>query len=297
MDSLELNLLKKSNFTKNYIKLIQNLNTKIDTKIEDITNKIMDDFEKKKKELLALKGQLDEYNKIKNEINSLNNFYELAQTKNKNLIVNQITNTNNDNNPYKTNKNILTELPNINITITNGELIKKCFKTNNIETINANDIKNSDVILSNFSRLLVKKNNTLKTMDTNKVLLESNKTNLVLDFGETRIKPSDIIVRYFFLPNENKYTFSYINSVFVSNDGESWEPISNINLNDIKVFEKVPMFKLNLTANNKELDSYYRYISLEISGSKDIANTNQINRFFNKYHVPVCGLEVYGQYY
>ncbi len=297
MDSLELNLLKKSNITKNYIKLIQNLNVKIDEKIEDVTNKIVDEFEKKKKELLELKNQLDEYNKIKNEISNLNNFYQLAQTKNKNLIINTVTNNNYDNNPYKTSNNILSQVSNVNISITNGDLIKKCFKTNNIETINANELKNSDTILSSFSRLLIKKANTIKTMDSNKVLLESNKTNIILDFGDVRVCPSDVIVRYFFLPNENKYTFSYINHILASNDGDSWEIISNVNLNEIRMFEKVPMFKYNLMNNGKEIETYYRYISLEISGTKDIAHTNQINRYFNKYHIPLCGIEVYGQYY
>ncbi len=296
MESVEMNLFRKSNFTKNYIKLINNLNTKLDDKINDITNRIVEDFEKKKKELLTLKEQLDEYNKIKNEISGLNNFYELAQTKDRNLLIETISNSNVDPNHYKTNKNILSILDSVNITVQNGDLLRKCFKTNTMELMNANDLRNPDMILSNYSRLLVKKNNTLKSMDTNKVLLESNKTNIVIDFGDYKVKPNELSLRYFFLPNENKYTYSYVNSLLGSNDGESWELLSSMNLNDLRNFEKIPIFKYDLL-NKKPIESFYRFLSLEIAGTKDIATTNQINRYFNKFHIPLCGIEVFGDYY
>lgn len=292
MESIDLELLENGKFTSSYFKLVQNFNSKLDKRIDDLSTRIVEEFEKKKNELLKLKEELDDCNKIKNEITGLNHFYEATQSKS---LINTIRNLNNDN-PYKTNKNILNDLEKTNITIQNGDLMKKCFKTNSLEPIVPNEITKADTILSNFSRLMVKRGSNFKSLDSSKVMLEADKVNIILDFGDNSINPSDIIVRYFFLPNENKYSFSYITNVFGSNDNENWELLANVNLNDIKTFEKMPMFKCNLLAHKEKNETFYRYISLEASSFKEITSTNFMNRFFNKLHIPICGLEVYGEY-
>ena len=68
MDLDNINLVKTGKLTSFYFKLLKNINTKIDSKIKDISSKIISEFESKKREILKLKTQLDDFNKIKQTI-------------------------------------------------------------------------------------------------------------------------------------------------------------------------------------------------------------------------------------
>jgi hypothetical protein len=294
METQEISLLKKSNFTKNYMKLINNLNSKLDEKISELSDRIVEEFENKKKELLEMKEQLDEYNKIQHEITGLNNFYDSTLNKKPNLVVEQIAHNPSENNPYVTNKNLITHIDKTNISIRNGDLLKKSVKTNFIELANANELKNSDALLSNLQRLVLKKQTTMKSIDTNKVLVESESTEIVIDFAENQVKPTDVFLRYHFMPHENRQSFSYINSLFGSNDGKSWELIGTMNPMDVRLFERLPIVKFPILYA-KPTDTFYRYLLLEVNRSKDNINSNVV-KTFNKIQIPICGIEVYGEY-
>jgi hypothetical protein len=298
MELLDMNLLKTKKFTKYYIQLMKSLNTKLDTRIEELSTKIVSEFENKKVELIKMRDELNELYKVRNEINGIETFYDLAREQKQGKKKSEVKNIPYTplENPYRSSRNILTELKGIQVSINNGELLKKSYKTNTVESVNASEILNSDSVLSNYTRLMFKKTNTVKAIDKDKVLLESDNLTLVFDFNESRVNPSNISARYFFLPNENKFNFSFVNSVLLSNDGKNWETISSINLNELKYFEKIPIFKWKLL-NRKITNQFYRYIAFEVSPFKEIVNTNQINKLANRLNIPLCGLEIFGDYY
>jgi hypothetical protein len=279
---------------------MKNLNSKLDKRIEELSDKIISDFENKKAELIKMRDELNELYKVRNEINNINAFYGSNQESNSTKKTNKSEIKNIPylplENPYRSSNNLLTELKGIKLSINNGELLKKSYKTNTIESVAASELLNSDSVLSNYGRFLLKKNNNAKPIDNNKVLIESEKLNLVIDFNEHKVNPSNISVRYYFLPNENKFSFSFINSVLASNDGKNWETLCNINPSELKYFEKIPIFKWKLL-NRKVNEQFYRYIAFEVAPFKEIVNTNQINKFANKLNVTLCGLEVFGDYY
>lgn len=294
MEQADIDLLKNGKYTKYYINLVNTVNNKLENKIETLSSKIIDEFESKKIELLKMKSELDELYKMKSEINSLNAFYELTDKKNLDSLIQSIPFVPIEN-PYKSSSNLLTELTNVSITTVNGELIKKNYKTHSLEFVKPEDLKNSDAILSSYSRLIFKKANTIKPLDNNKVIFESNASSIVIDFLDNKVNPSHIFCRYFFLPNENKYTYSYINTVLGSNDGKTWELLSQNSSNDIKYFEKLSIFKWNVL-NKKKTDNFYRFLSLEVLPIREVINTNQVNKYINKLNIPISGLEIYGDY-
>jgi hypothetical protein len=300
MDLDNMDLVKNGKLTSFYFKLLQNVNTKIDSKIKDVSSKIIAEFETKKREILKLKAQLDEFNKIKQTIDHLNEFYNFIKVDNKveskrtiksmPLLLNP--------NPVITTKNLLDTLENVEVRIENGEFIQVSAKTSSPADLSLL-IKDTDSLLSTQNRLIIKKKHNIQNIDRINSTFDTSQLNIIIKFNDHRINPDDIFIRYLTAPTENKSIFSYINAVLGSNDGKNWELISNVNYSLMRNFEKASLFKYPacMKPNMVNKNNFYQYICFQSFPSKDIIPTNQINRYISRTNIPLCNFEIFGSYY
>jgi hypothetical protein len=290
-----IDLVKKGKLTSFYFKLLDNVNTKLDSKINDISNKIITEFEAKKLELSKLKCQLDDYNKIKSCVEDLNNYHKYNKCEHKKNIKN-ISITQNQNNMITT-KNLLDTLDDIEVKIEDADFIQ--YSPNSTTNPDVSLLlKNTDNILNNYNRLLLKKNNNINHVNNQKAVLETKQSNIIINFKNNRVQPEDINIRYFTFPHENKSSFSYINSILGSNDGTTWELITNVNLTAIRNFEKVSLFKFPALVKSKvQNTNYYQYICFKSLPGKEVVPKSQINKYLNRANIPIINFEIFGNYY
>jgi hypothetical protein len=300
MDLDNVDLVKNGKLTSFYFKLLQNVNTKIDSKIKDVSSKIISEFETKKREILKLKAQLDECNKIKQTIDHLNEFYNFIKVDNKveskrtiksmPLLLNP--------NPVITTKNLLDTLENVEVRIENGEFIQVSAKNSSPADFSLL-IKDTDSLLSTQNRLIIKKKHNIQNIDRINSTFDTSQLNIIIKFNDHRINPDDIFIRYLTAPTENKSIFSYINAVLGSNDGKNWELISNVNYSLMRNFDKASLFKYPacMKPNMVNKNNFYQYICFQSFPSKDIIPTNQINRYISRTNIPLCNFEIFGSYY
>lgn len=300
MDLDNINLVKTGKLTSFYFKLLKNINTKIDSKIKDISSKIISEFESKKREILKLKTQLDDFNKIKQTIDQLNEFYNFIKLDNKVESKRTIKNLPFliNPNPLITTKNLLDTLENVEIRIENGDFIQVSSKDSSPADLSLL-IKDTDPVLSSHNRLIVKKKHNIQNIDRINSSFDTSQLNIIIKFNDHRVNPEDIFIRYLTAPTENKFIFSYINAVLGSNDGKNWELISNINYSLMRNFDKSPLFKYPacIKPNMVNKNNFYQYICFQSFPSKDIIPTNQINRYISRTNIPLCNFEIFGNYY
>lgn len=297
MEWEQLQLLKNGHYTEYFMEHLVKFSKSMDSKVEELNKQLLCEYEKKKNELLELKKNVDYYKVIQNEVNEIKKTYHIGKEKDESLLIKSMPYIPLDG-PTRLNKNILSELQNsITITIHGGECIKKTLKNNIVESIQPMDMNPMGDFQFQNQRLFYKRHNQLRTLDNTKALIECDKCRITIDFNEYRVNLSELYGRYFFMPNENKLGYSFINHIMVSNDGENWELLSSFNMADLSPYLKSTLFKMNLMNNKIQNDKFYRYVCLESLPIKEIATNNQINKFVNKLHIPLCGLELYGDYY
>jgi hypothetical protein len=287
-------LVKNGKLTSFYLKLIDNVNKKLDNKIDNVSHKLLSEFEKKKEELLGTKKELEDLYKMQTSISEVNKFYNYQKT-NVKRDINSIHLTNGPKNPSITTKNLLDTLDNIEIKIDNGEYIQLLQKA--ATAIIAEPsllLANSDKYLSNFTRFSIKKNSNIVRISEKQSGFETSQTNIVVRFKKYRINPEHINIRYLTLPNEHKQFFSYITNILGSNDGKNWEPICNINVGLIKNFNKATLFKFPVGVKTPH---FYEYLCFQSQSSKEAIPNGHIPKLSNRPTIPVCNFEVFGNYY
>jgi hypothetical protein len=294
IDTVEL--VRKGKLTSFYFKLLENVNIKLDKKIDVISDKIVAEFENKKLELTRLKTQLDDYNKIKTSIDNLNKYYSFNKSDNKQI--KNISSVQNPN-PLVTTKNLLDTLDDITINIEGGDFIKLQLSNNTTTTSNKSLLlKDSDNTLGKYERLLVKKKNIINNINTQNVCFETGGTNIIIKFNNYRVQADEINIRYLTLQNESKAKFSYINNILGSNDGIKWEAITQVNLAYLRNFEKASVFKYpSLIKGSSRNTNYYQYFCFCSLPTKEIIPKTQINKLLNRINIPIYNFEIFGNYY
>ena len=295
MSTDTIEFVRNGKLTSFYFKLLENVNNKLDKKIDVLSDKIVEEYEIKKAELSKLKSQLDDYNKIKMSIDNINKYYSFNKADNK-----QIKNISSviNNNPVITTKNLLDTLEDISVKIVDGDFIQ--LTPNNNTTITPNTsllLKDSDNMFKSFNRLMIKKKNVINNINPQTISFETSNTRIIIDFNNYRVQPDEINIRYLTLPNETKATFSYINNILGSNDGTNWEPITQINLSYLRNFEKTTLFKYPAMIKNNKHNKYYQYLSFDSSPSKEVIPKIHINKLLNRVDIPICNFEIFGNYY
>jgi hypothetical protein len=298
MDLDTIDTVKNGKLTKFYFNLLKNIHTKLETKIEETSRKLIQDYENKKKELLKVKTQLDEFKKIKSSIDHISECYNYIKTNNKMDEPKQIKSmyySKDNTSPLITKKNLLDTLENIEVRIENGEFVQAGANAPaNLELL----IHDSDACIANQKRLLVKKKNSVRAIDKTKTAFDTSQMNIIIKFKENRVQADDIFIRYLVAPNENKNSFSYINAVLGSNDGKNWEHLSTVNYNMLKNGDKSPIFKypamIKQSNTNKK---FYQYFCFQSFPNKDIVSVNQVNQLLQRTIIPICNFEIFGSYY
>jgi hypothetical protein len=292
VDTIEL--VRNGKLTSFYLKLLENVNIKIDKKIDILSDKIVDEFESKKTELSKLKSQLDDFNKIKLSIDNINKYYNFNKSENK-----QIKNLSSvqNNNPMNTTKNLLDTLEDISVNIEGGEYIQ--FTQNNTTSPSSRLLlKDSDSILSSYNRLILKKKNVINNINPQTVSFDTDTVNIIVKFNNYRVQADEINIRYLTFPNEHKSTFSYINTILGSNDGTNWELITNINLSYLRNFERATLFKYPaMLKGSNQNSNYYQYFCFNSASSNEIIPKIHINKLLNRINIPLCNFEMFGNYY
>jgi hypothetical protein len=294
MSISEAELVKNGKLTSFYLKLVDNVNRKLDNKIDNVSHKLLTDFEKKKKELLSTKKELEDLYKMQTSISEVNKFYNYRKTETKRDIK-SIHPVNGPTNPSITTKNLLDTLDNIEVKIDNGDytqLVQRASKP----TIATPSLllANSDKQLSAFTRFsIIKKSNVVK-INEKQSGFETAQTSIVMRFKKHRVNPEHINIRYLTLPNEPKQLFSYITNVLGSNDGTKWEPIGNINVGLIKNFDKATLFKFPVGVKTP---NFYEYLCFQSQPSKEAIPNEHIPKLANRPTIPICNFEIFGNYY
>ena len=290
MSISEAELVKNGKLTSFYLKLIDNVNKKLDNKIDNISHKLLSDFEKKKGELLGTKKELEDLYKMQTSISEVNKFYNYRKT-NVKRDINSIHFSNVPTNPSITTKNLLDTLDNIEVKIDNGDyiqLVQKATATTAAESSLL--LANSDKHLSSFTRFSIKKKSNIVKINEKQSGIETAQTSIVMRFKKHRINPEHINIRYLTLPNEPKQLFSYITNVLGSNDGKGWEPIGNINVGLIKNFDKATLFKFPV---GLKTPNFYEYLCFQSQPSKEAIPNEHIPKLANRPTIPICNFEIF----
>ena len=294
MSTDTIDFVKNGKLTSFYFKLLEQVNNKLDKKIDVLSDKIVEEYENKKAELSKLKAQLDDYNKIKLSIDNINKFYSFNKADNK-----QIKNISSiiNNNPAITTKNLLDTLEDISVKIVDGDFIQLSQNTT-ITPSTSLLLKDTDNMFKTCNRLMIKKKNVINNINPQTVSFETGSTRIIIDFNHYRVSADEINIRYLTFNNENKATFSYINNILGSNDSTNWEPITQINLAYLRNFEKTTLFKYPaMIKNSTHHNKFYKYLSFESLPSKEVIPKIHINKLLNRIDIPICNFEIFGNYY
>jgi hypothetical protein len=294
MSASEAELVKNGKLTTFYMRLLDNVNKKLDNKIDLAAKGLLDDFEKKKNELLKSKKRLEDLHKIRVNIQDINKFYKYSKVDSKKE-VKSMSFDNKPSNPNITTRNILDTLEDIDIKIDSGDyfqLVQKATSTTSAPLSLL--VKNSDKPISSYTRLSINKKVNIVKIDDKKSGFETAQMNIVVHFKGHRVNPEFVNIRYLTLPNEPKQLFSYINTVLGSNDGIKWEPIGNINLSNMRNFEKATLFKYPVPLKTSQ---FYEYLCFQSQGTKEVIPKEHIPKLSSRTTIPVCNFELFGNYY
>jgi hypothetical protein len=296
MSASEAELVKNGELTTFYMRLLDNVNRKLDNKIDSAAKGLLTDFEQKKAELSKSKKRLEDLHKIKVSIQDINTFYkypnkaELAKKEVKSLRFD-----NKPCNPSITNRNILDTLENIDIKIDNGDYVQLVQRATSTTSAPLSTLlKESDTDISSYTRLCINKKSNVVKIDYKKSGFETAQMNIVLHFKGHKVNPEFLNIRYLTLPNEPKQMFSYINTVLGSNDGVKWENIGNINLSAMRNFEKATLFKYPVPLKTPQ---FYEYLCFQSQGTKEVIPKEHIAKLSSRTTIPICNFELFGNYY
>jgi len=294
MSTSEAELVKNGKLTTFYMQLLDNVNKKLDNKLETASKSLITEFEQKKADLVKSKKRLEDLYKIRVSIQDINNYYKYpgsAIAKD----VKSILLGNTPSNPNVTTRNLLDTLENVEVKIDNGEYIQLVQKATSATSANPSLlVKDSDKTINTFTRLSIKKNSNVVKLDSKKMGFETATMGIIVRFKGYRVNPEFVNIRYLTLPNEPKQLFSYINTILGSNDGIKWEPIGNVNLGMMRNFEKATLFKYPVSVKTPQ---FYEYLCFQSQGTKDAVSKEQVAKLSNITTVPVCNFELFGNYY
>jgi hypothetical protein len=294
MSASDAELVKNGKLTTFYMRLLDNVNKKLDKKIDVMSETIMTEFEKKKSELIKTKKQLEDLYRMRTSIEDINKFYKYPKVESKKDIK-SLHFDNKPSNPNITNINLLDLLENVNVKVENGDYIQLVQKTTS--PVGANPsllIQHSDKPISAYTRFSIKKKSNIVQIDNKQSGFETSPVNIVVHFKGYRVNPEFINIRYLTLPNEPKQIFSYINNVMGSNDGLKWELVCNINLSMMRNFEKATLFKYPVQIKTTQ---FYEYLCFQSQATKEAIPKEHLSKISNRAKIPICNFEIFGNYY
>ncbi len=295
MSASEAELVKNGKLTTFYIRLLDNVNRKLDNKIDSASRGLLADFEQKKAELLKSKKKLEDLHKMRVSIQDINKFYKYPTKADSKKEVKSLHFDNKPSNPNVTTRNILDTLEDIEIKIDNGEYVQLVQKaTSTTSAPPSLLVKDSDKPINTYTRLSISKKSNVVKIDDKKSGFETAQMNIVVRFKGHRVNPELLNIRYLTLPNEPKQLFSYINTVLGSNDGVKWVPISNVNLSTMRNFEKATLFKYPVPLKTPQ---FYEYLCFQSQGTKEVIPKEHVSKLSSRTTIPICNLELFGNYY
>jgi hypothetical protein len=295
MSASEAELVKNGQLTTFYMRLLDNVNKKLDNKIDSVSKGLLADFEKKKAELLKSKKTLEDLHKMRVSIQDINKFYKYPNKPESKKEVKSLHFDNKPSNPSITTRNLLDTLENIEIKIDNGDYVQLVQKATS--TTGASPsllVKDSDKPINIYTRLSIKKKSNVVKIDDKKSGFETAQMNIVVRFKDHKVNPEFLNIRYLTLPNEPKQIFSYINTVLGSNDGVKWEPIGNVNLSAMRNFERATLFKYPVPLKTPQ---FYEYLCLQSQGTKEVIPKEHIAKLSSRTTIPICNFELFGNYH
>ena len=286
-------------------KLLDRINEKFNNKIAAMEQHIIAEHQQKLAELQHLTTQFDNYHKIKASIAELNAFYKYTNKGTKNIMAVPCppiaaAAAAAAANPYVTRPNMLLSH---DITVVSGVVNGDCLQMQNNQPpkivppallVNGT----SDTMFKTHSRVLVKKHNNVNGNggDLETFVIETSTTDIVIEFKNHEVLPEQCTLRYATFPYENKQSFSYINTILGSPDGQNWSTlVDNIEIthqnNKANVY-KVPI----VTPSSSPNAPFYKYLCFRSNSTRDIVAKNNLQKMFNKANIPISCIEVYGLY-
>jgi len=295
MSASEAELVKNGKLTTFYMRLLDNVNRKLDNKIDSVSKGLLADFEKKKAELLKSKKSLEDLHKMRVSIQDINKFYKYPNKAESKKEVKSLHFDNKPANPSITTRNLLDTLENIEVKIDNGDYVQLVQKATSTTSAPISLlVKDSDKPISTYTRLSINKKSNVVKIDDKKSGFETAQMNIVVRFKGYKVNPEFVNIRYLTLPNEPKQIFSYINTVLGSNDGVKWEPIGNVNLSAMRNFEKATLFKYPVPLKTPQ---FYEYLCLQSQGTKEVIPKEHITKLSSRSTIPICNFELFGNYH
>ena len=295
MSASEAELVKNGKLTTFYMRLLDNVNRKLDNKIDSVSKSLLADFEKKKAELLKSKKSLEDLHKMRVSIQDINKFYKYPNKTESKKEIKSLHFDNKPGNPSITTRNILDTLENIEVKIDNGDYVQLVQKATSTTSASLSLlVKDSDKPISTYTRLSINKKSNVVKIDDKKSGFETAQMNIVVHFKGYKVNPEFLNIRYLTLPNEPKQLFSYINTVLGSNDGVKWEPIGNVNLSAMRNFEKATLFKYPVPLKTPQ---FYEYLCFQSQGTKEVIPKDHIAKLSSRTTIPICNFEIFGNYH
>jgi hypothetical protein len=295
MSASEAELVKNGKLTTFYMRLLDNVNRKLDNKIDSVSKGLLADFEKKKAELLKSKKSLEDLHKMRVSIQDINKFYKYPNKTESKKEVKSLHFDNKPVNPSITTRNLLDTLENIEVKIDNGDYVQLVQKATSTTSAPISLlVKDSDKPISTYTRLSINKKSNVVKIDDKKSGFETAQMNIVVRFKGYKVNPEFVNIRYLTLPNEPKQIFSYINTVLGSNDGVKWEPIGNVNLSAMRNFEKATLFKYQVPLKTPQ---FYEYLCFQSQGTKEVIPKEHIAKLSSRSTIPICNFELFGNYH
>ena len=309
----------QSQLTSFCIKLLQRINGKFDNKINQMEQELVREYEQKIAELQAIKEQIDKYHKIKSCIAELNAFYKFTHKGTK-LITTVLPPTQPATiSPYITTKhNICLQVlqqqqqqdnVSVSVSVLNGDCVQNepnqppklvqpaCFINGSTDALfGPSAPKNARVCIR--KQHSVSAAPTAPTASSDMMVIETQTTDIILEFKNHEVRPEQINIRYACFPNENKGMFSYIDTVLGSHDGATWVVLEQADMLAMRNFVKSNVFKfpIVLSSSASSTPTFYKYICLRSGASKDLTHKNNLHKMFNKTHIPISNIEIYGHY-
>jgi hypothetical protein len=151
-----------------------------------------------------------------------------------------------------------------------------------------------------------------------------------IDFGDYRVEPTDIAIRYCIPNMSRRMIYSYITEIQCSNDAETWIPIYAIHPQHmLQYFDKTAMFKVvmntrkpceftipitkvnpisgrraeaqqqlivGMPLNSGTSSSMYRYISLVVKEIQTSIPKVLYSDIHYRQIIPLSGIEIFGRY-
>ena len=291
----------QSQVTSFCFKLLDRINEKFNNKIAAMEQHIIAEHQQKLAELQHLTTQFDNYHKIKASIAELNAFYKYTNKGTKNIMAvpcPPIAAAAAAANPYVTRPNMLLSH---DITVVSGVVNGDCLQMQNNQPpkivppallVNGT----SDTMFKTHSRVLVKKHNNVNGNggDLETFVIETSTTDIVIEFKNHEVLPEQCTLRYATFPYENKQSFSYINTILGSPDGQNWSTLVD-NIEITHQNNKANVYKVPIVIPNNP-PSFYKYLCFRSNATRDIVAKNNLQKMFNKANIPISCIEIFGLY-